>query len=274
VTEYFLFDLRKGYCDYYATAMVVMARLAGLPARYVVGYIGENYDDVTQVYLITADQSHAWPEIYFPNYGWIAFEPTGGRTAIQRAPDQMPAPLEDVVWDLPPLVPETRTVWDDLSRWLALLALSALLGAVLWWSLAELGLYRTPAEALPVKIFVRLYRMARRLGIPLQPGDTAYRFTARLEGYFALFEGSSLLASGMDTASEAARRLAGAYVRQSFAPEGELRIDPIELIRAYRKLRRQLWILYLLKTLYRLRFLRPALGQDVRQFVLALQAGK
>jgi hypothetical protein len=188
--------------------------------------------------------------------------------------DQMPAPLEDVVWDLPPLAPETRTVWDDLSRWLALLALSALLGAVLWWSLAELGLYRTPAEALPVKIFVRLYRMARRLGIPLQPGDTAYRFTARLEGYFALFEGSSLLATGMDTASEAARRLAGAYVRQSFAPEGELRIDPIELIRAYRKLRRQLWILYLLKTLYCLRFLRPALGQDVRQFVLALQAGK
>ena len=71
ITDYFLFDLQKGYCDYYATAMVVMARAAGFPARYVIGYIGENYEEINQAYIITADQAHAWAEVYFPGYGWI-----------------------------------------------------------------------------------------------------------------------------------------------------------------------------------------------------------
>ena len=272
VTEYFLFDLQKGYCDYYATAMVVMARSAGLPARYVVGYIGENYDDVTQVYLITADQAHAWPEIYFPGYGWIAFEPTAGRPALQRAPDEPPALPEEAAPELAPLVPETRPLWADWPRWLGMLALAALLLAALWWGWAEWRLYRTPAEDLPARVFSRLYRMAHRLGMPLEPGDTACRFAARLDGYFALFAGSRLPGLGDESASEAVHRLAEAYVRQTFAPAGTAPPDSAEILRAYRRLRRRLWLLHLLKTLYRLKFLRPALGQDVRRFVTALEA--
>ena len=53
VSDYFLFDLRQGYCDYYATAMVVLARAAGLPARLVVGYAADNYDKATDRYVVT-----------------------------------------------------------------------------------------------------------------------------------------------------------------------------------------------------------------------------
>ena len=103
IVEYFLFDLQKGYCDYYASAMVVMARAAGLPARYVIGYIGETFDEINQVYIITADQAHAWTEVYFPGYGWIPFEPTGGRAAIDRLPEQPIALPDDFELDLTPL---------------------------------------------------------------------------------------------------------------------------------------------------------------------------
>src|SRR5258706_11632360 len=60
VVDYFLFDLKKGYCDYYATSMVVLARAAGLPARIVIGYATGTYDPYSAVYNITQADAHAW----------------------------------------------------------------------------------------------------------------------------------------------------------------------------------------------------------------------
>ena len=84
VVDYFLFDLKKGYCDYYASAMVVLARAAGLPARLVVGYNSGLYDPQQANYKVTEADAHAWAEVYFPGYGWVEFEPTGGRPPIER----------------------------------------------------------------------------------------------------------------------------------------------------------------------------------------------
>jgi transglutaminase-like putative cysteine protease len=76
--DYFLFDLRQGYCSYYASAMAILARCAGLPARYVEGYIlpPEPSKNDPSVYVVTNMQAHAWVEIYFEGYGWLPFEPT------------------------------------------------------------------------------------------------------------------------------------------------------------------------------------------------------
>lgn len=76
--DYFLFDLGEGYCTYFASAMTILARCAGLPARYVEGYIlppepTETYGDT---YIVTNMQAHAWVEVYFEGCGWIPFEPT------------------------------------------------------------------------------------------------------------------------------------------------------------------------------------------------------
>ena len=86
VVDYFLFDLQKGYCDYYASAMVVLARAAGLPARLVVGYAPGTFDAQRALYVVTAADAHSWAEVYFPGIGWIEFEPTAGRAALERAP--------------------------------------------------------------------------------------------------------------------------------------------------------------------------------------------
>ena len=76
--DFFLFDPelgRSGYCQYYATAMVMMARSVGLPARLAVGFApGERQDDDT--FLVREANAHAWAEIYFPGYGWQIFEAT------------------------------------------------------------------------------------------------------------------------------------------------------------------------------------------------------
>ncbi len=86
--DYFLFDVKAGYCDYYASAMVTMLRSLGVPARYVRGY--SEGTKVEGAYHLLESDGHAWPEVYFPGYGWIEFEPTGGEPALSRPLSQNP----------------------------------------------------------------------------------------------------------------------------------------------------------------------------------------
>ncbi len=78
--DYFLFERQEGYCDYYASAMVVMLREVGVPARYVRGY-GQGQTE-QGVYQVLEKDGHAWPEVFFPGYGWVEFEPTAGEPVL------------------------------------------------------------------------------------------------------------------------------------------------------------------------------------------------
>jgi transglutaminase-like putative cysteine protease len=82
--EYFLFDLKQGYCDYFASAMVVMLRQQGIPARLATGYVAGKFDNNTHKFIVTEEEAHSWPEVYFPGFGWTAFEPSGYRPPIVR----------------------------------------------------------------------------------------------------------------------------------------------------------------------------------------------
>jgi transglutaminase-like putative cysteine protease len=71
----FLLHTRTGFCQQFATAMAVMARLVGIPSRVAVGFTrGQRQPDGS--WLVTTHDAHAWPELYFPNAGWVPFEPT------------------------------------------------------------------------------------------------------------------------------------------------------------------------------------------------------
>ncbi len=77
--ENFLLTTRRGYCEQFAGAYAVLARLVGLPARVAVGFTpGELTDGV---YHVRDEHAHAWPEVYLHGFGWVAFEPTPGRGA-------------------------------------------------------------------------------------------------------------------------------------------------------------------------------------------------
>ncbi len=72
--SYFLLSSREGYCTYFATAMTVLCRMAGLPARYVEGYLAE--PDAGGVAHVTGEDGHAWTEVYFEGFGWLTFDAT------------------------------------------------------------------------------------------------------------------------------------------------------------------------------------------------------
>jgi hypothetical protein len=73
---YFLFTRRAGHCEYFATAMTIMLRSVGVPARYVTGFLPGEYNDVGGDYIIRGSDAHAWVEVYFTGYGWLTFDPT------------------------------------------------------------------------------------------------------------------------------------------------------------------------------------------------------
>ncbi|HVG95374.1 MAG TPA: DUF3488 and transglutaminase-like domain-containing protein [Chloroflexota bacterium] len=89
--EYFLFDLKQGYCDYFATTMVVLLRAQGVPARLATGYVAGKFDNNSRKFVVTEEEAHSWPEVYFPNYGWMAFEPSGYRPPIVRPEESVAA---------------------------------------------------------------------------------------------------------------------------------------------------------------------------------------
>lgn len=75
--DYFLFDQKKGYCTYYASAMAILLRTRGIPSRYIEGYVAhEKRSD--GLYQIRQSDAHAWVEAYFEDEGWLLFEATPG----------------------------------------------------------------------------------------------------------------------------------------------------------------------------------------------------
>ncbi len=88
--EYFLFESPKGYCTYYASAMTVMVRSLGIPARYVEGFVMPVRSGKDDIYRVTTNISHAWVEVFFDGFGWVRFEPTSPYQQILHAtPDEL-----------------------------------------------------------------------------------------------------------------------------------------------------------------------------------------
>jgi transglutaminase-like putative cysteine protease len=81
---YFLFERKKGHCEYFASAMAVMLRTLKIPSRVVTGFKTNEFNDVTSQYVVRASDAHAWVEAYFSDRGWVAFDPTPPSNAYAR----------------------------------------------------------------------------------------------------------------------------------------------------------------------------------------------
>lgn len=73
---YFLFQRRKGHCEYFASAMAVMLRTLGIPSRLVTGFQSGIWNPLTDLYVIRASDAHSWVEAWLPARGWVTFDPT------------------------------------------------------------------------------------------------------------------------------------------------------------------------------------------------------
>src|SRR6266545_682068 len=74
--EQFLFHRRVGFCEHYAASFATLMRLAGVPARVVVGYLGGEYNDLGHFFLVRQADTHAWCEVWLPDSGWTRVDPT------------------------------------------------------------------------------------------------------------------------------------------------------------------------------------------------------
>ncbi|GAC1670646.1 MAG: DUF3488 and DUF4129 domain-containing transglutaminase family protein [Candidatus Dormibacteraceae bacterium] len=76
--DWFLFDVKLGYCEQFATAEVMMLRSLGIPARLATGYGTGEYDPVLNQAVVRERDAHAWVEVWFADHGWVPFDPTPG----------------------------------------------------------------------------------------------------------------------------------------------------------------------------------------------------
>jgi transglutaminase-like putative cysteine protease len=104
--EWFIFGRGEGYCTYYATAMATMLRSLGVPARLAAGFSQGEWNDALGQYVVKENDAHTWVEVYFPNYGWIEFEPTSSEELPSSGETPPPPPPAE---EVPPSPTPTAT---------------------------------------------------------------------------------------------------------------------------------------------------------------------
>jgi len=230
--DYFLFDVREGYCDYYASALAVMLRSVGVPARIASGYAQGEKSASDNTFIVRERDAHSWVEVYFPGYGWVEFEPTAAQPPINRPetgtdrettvggalrptpePGESTASRLDRLRDVSALGDVPATGLQEVLRksatrigWSALILglLSVLLGGVVWRS-------KWQREQQHAPLVLSIYRQVKVLGFlggfPAQEWQTVREYAASLAEYSRLSKGLLL-------------RLADLVTQRLYAPEG------------------------------------------------------
>lgn len=169
VVDYFLFEAPGGFCSHYASAMVVMLRSVGVPARLVTGYAHGEYFPSRDAYRVPSSAAHAWVEVYFPVYGWIEFEPTPTRTVHlyenftdQEMNHENPLPINIAHQGAFP------------NHWIPLIAVSLFLLGYTIWRVSQLcsrNEKTSPAEQYYWKLRHRLARFPIEANLGTTPNE-------------------------------------------------------------------------------------------------------
>jgi transglutaminase-like putative cysteine protease len=215
LVDFFLFESQTGYCQYFASAMVMMARSLGMPARVAAGFApGERQEDNT--FLVREANAHAWAEIFFPGYGWQIFEATksinprfaraGGDPAQAERPPALPGidpflddeflqeqlrrgennialPSPDFVEGaIDPSQPDLAPP-DESSRGVnaLIIAVLALGGLIALW--VRMSIVQRRWRLLPAgdRAWRQLTAAAGRAGVGPRPAETIYEYAGWLE---------------------------------------------------------------------------------------------
>ena len=185
--DHFLFGSREGSCETFSSAMAVLLRAAGIPARFVTGYTTGSYNVLTGYYEVRNSDAHAWVEVYLPRVGWIEFEPTPGFLT----PEQITASGAGQ-WLL-------RDAAQLAVRWIQHAVVPALAGLtgltpagaradLLWGAVAVLlaGLAfarrwpQDPRDRGVSLVYARMLAALQRAGIPRGPALTPRELIARI----------------------------------------------------------------------------------------------
>jgi transglutaminase-like putative cysteine protease len=234
-----LLQTHQGYCTYYASAMVVMARILHIPARIVNGFSQGNLQGNT--WVVNGEDAHSWVQVYFPSYGWINFDPTPGYTVpggslaqqsptpVQTQSPTIPTPIATAGHPKPKPQPTpkpgltgtgTNTISSDaiLRQNLFLtLSLITLFGSLVVFGIALLFRYKDhklSATTTATMVYSRVCRLAAFIGIPPQRWQTPYEYY-------------HVLGRRFPQAAASMRRITEFFVRERWAASYQLP-DPAE----------------------------------------------
>lgn len=187
--DHFLFTQKEGHCSYFASALAVMGRAAGVPTRYVVGFVVPEEPERGGVYRVTGSHAHAWVEAYIPGLGWMEFEPTPGyRILPPEKEKEEPVP--------PPEGRERQSFFDPVSlsnilkTGLIFAAVAGLL-AFITFTLFRLSrikkdfalLGKSPPRVRAAEYYNLTLSMLEGIGLGKTPGETPLEYGERINLY-------------------------------------------------------------------------------------------
>jgi transglutaminase-like putative cysteine protease len=229
VADYFLFDAQRGYCDYYATSFVVLARAAGIPARLAVGYAMGGFSPRNGCYVVVEMDAHSWPELYFGEHGWIPFEPTAAFRVFERPDDPMQAanlaPLPQSAPPRPWYI-AVREWWRRVRQdWTTYVAIGGgvvlLILLIVWARRARRRQKLSPVEGIAF-CYEEMLRMGEQLGTTRRPHDTPAEYATILAA--ALYArqarwpwSARKVVPVLEEAERGVRTLSRAYERASYS---------------------------------------------------------
>ena len=256
----FLFETREGFCEHYASALAVMLRAAGMPARVVTGYHGGELNEFGHYYVVRQSDAHAWTEVWLEDRGWIRVDPTAtiAPERIERGAASSLARFGGSAIGRVGWIRAIRHLWDTFdARWYELvigygettqrmllerlgfvspsaarLLGATALGVALIFALFTLGhalaSRSRPARDPAARAFDRFVRRLGRRGIrPPAPGETPSDYAERA-------------ALALPDDAPAVRAIAAAYLSARYEPDGDgdalRRLDA--LVRGFKRRRR------------------------------------
>jgi len=222
--DWFLFEQQSGYCTSFATSMTIMLRTAGIPARYVEGYVLPEKAKKEDTFKVTNRYAHAWTEAYLEGFGWLSFEPTPGYAGTTDFLAQSAVDMSGIVGsagitDMEELMrryAENRDngefepgglVGTDVKETippllLALMVTGALIGFLALLNLGSMifrtiRLARTPGRRQVVLRYLRMMDWLALADMKLEAGESLPEYAARVDSEFYFPETSFHTLSGL-----------------------------------------------------------------------------
>lgn len=248
--DYFLFDLQSGYCDYYSSSMVLLARSLGIPARVAVGFLSQPPDD-NGMQTIRQSNGHSWAEVYFAGYGWVEFEPTAGFSSPHDARIEQTwgtEPPEDFISNpeetapLPERDPlKQPREWGTIGFRVSLVVLLLVVLAAAWIWLSR----RAETEESVLATYGRFQSQAHKLGTAAQPHQTPAEFNQTFQQNLDAFSDHPPTQARAQSVKPLATRLTELFNEAQYAPEPKDHTNEAHTI--WQQMKRPLWLMRLRK---------------------------
>lgn len=186
--DQFLFEGKKGYCTYFASAMTVLTRSVGIPSRYVEGYaLPQTQDYSVPYYIVTNERAHAWTEVYFEGIGWIQFEATPPYRQVE-SPSKSGMSMEEAMRNAqksftgssnnPALKKSEQT---DNTPWIILCGVVVIGGifAAIW--LKKRSFRKLPKRMMVLYMYSIYLKLLKRQKLVIEGGETEKVFAQRID---------------------------------------------------------------------------------------------